>query len=47
MCTDVGASLLARRNDYPRGIDYLRAAQSGDGDIGGNAVSFLTSFQGL
>ena len=30
--------------DYPRGINYLRAAQAGSGDISGNAASFLTSF---
>ncbi len=30
--------------DYPKGIDYLRTAQSGAGPIGGNAASFLTSF---
>jgi omega-6 fatty acid desaturase (delta-12 desaturase) len=30
--------------DYPQGEDYLRAAQSGKGAIGGNAASFLTSF---
>ena len=29
---------------YPKGRDYLRAAQSGAGPIGGNAASFLTSF---
>lgn len=29
---------------YPKGIEYLRAAQSGTGAIGGNAASFLTSF---
>ena len=31
-------------DDYPSGIDYLRTAQSGTGNIGGNAASFLTSF---
>ena len=30
--------------DYPKGIDYLRSAQEGQGSIGGNAASFLTSF---
>ena len=30
--------------DYPKGGDYLRTAQSGRGLIGGNAASFLTSF---
>tara|TARA_R110002096_G_scaffold6409_2_gene29744 strand:+ start:62062 stop:63090 length:1029 start_codon:yes stop_codon:yes gene_type:complete len=30
--------------DYPKGRDYLRAAQLGAGPIGGNAASFLTSF---
>ncbi len=30
--------------DYPKGIDYLKTAQSGTGPIGGNAASFLTSF---
>ena len=29
---------------YPKGADYLRAAQAGAGPIGGNAASFLTSF---
>ena len=30
--------------DYPKGADYLRVARTGDGPIGGNAASFLTSF---
>jgi fatty acid desaturase len=30
--------------DYPKGEEYLRAAQAGIGPIGGNAASFLTSF---
>jgi fatty acid desaturase len=30
--------------NYPQGKEYLRAAQSGNGPIGGNAASFLTSF---
>ena len=30
--------------DYPKGKEYLRTAQSGAGLIGGNAASFLTSF---
>ena len=30
--------------DYPKGADYLRLARAGDGPIGGNAASFLTSF---
>jgi len=30
--------------DYPKGIEYLKTAQSGAGPIGGNAASFLTSF---
>jgi len=30
--------------NYPKGLDYLRMAQSGVGPIGGNAASFLTSF---
>lgn len=30
--------------NYPKGRDYLRVAQSGAGPIGGNAASFLTSF---
>jgi len=30
--------------NYPKGIEYLRVAQSGSGPIGGNAASFLTSF---
>jgi len=29
---------------YPKGLQYLRTAQSGSGPIGGNAASFLTSF---
>jgi fatty acid desaturase len=30
--------------DYPKGADYLRLARAGEGSIGGNAASFLTSF---
>jgi fatty acid desaturase len=30
--------------DYPKGAGYLAAARSGQGPIGGNAASFLTSF---
>jgi fatty acid desaturase len=30
--------------NYPKGKEYLRTAQSGSGPIGGNAASFLTSF---
>ena len=30
--------------DYPKGHRYLRAARAGEGTIGGNAASFLTSF---
>ena len=30
--------------NYPKGREYLRTAQSGVGPIGGNAASFLTSF---
>lgn len=30
--------------DYPKGEAYLNTAQSGQGAIGGNAASFLTSF---
>jgi hypothetical protein len=30
--------------DYPKGRDYLRLARAGEGPIGGNAASFLTSF---
>ncbi len=30
--------------DYPKGDDYLRLARAGEGPIGGNAASFLTSF---
>ncbi|MCH9696100.1 MAG: fatty acid desaturase [Gammaproteobacteria bacterium] len=30
--------------NYPKGAEYLRTAQSGSGPIGGNAASFLTSF---
>jgi fatty acid desaturase len=31
-------------DDYPQGAAYLRAARAGEGAIGGNAASFLTSF---
>ena len=31
-------------DDYPQGADYLAAARAGQGPIGGNAASFLTSF---
>lgn len=31
-------------DDYPQGEEYLAAARSGVGPIGGNAASFLTSF---
>ncbi len=34
----------AQSVDYPYGADYLRAARAGEGPIGGNAASFLTSF---
>ena len=30
--------------DYPKGAEYLRLARAGEGPIGGNAASFLTSF---
>ena len=30
--------------NYPKGREYLRTAQTGSGPIGGNAASFLTSF---
>ena len=30
--------------DYPKGPEYLRLARAGEGPIGGNAASFLTSF---
>ncbi len=30
--------------DYPKGAEYLRVARTGEGPIGGNAASFLTSF---
>jgi fatty acid desaturase len=30
--------------DYPKGAAYLRLARAGEGPIGGNAASFLTSF---
>lgn len=33
-----------RPEDYPQGPDYLAAARSGVGRVGGNAASFLTSF---
>jgi fatty acid desaturase len=29
---------------YPQGVEYLRTARTGQGAIGGNAASFLTSF---
>jgi fatty acid desaturase len=29
---------------YPQGAEYLRTARAGEGAIGGNAASFLTSF---
>lgn len=31
-------------DDYPTGAKYLRSARAGQGPIGGNAASFLTSF---
>jgi hypothetical protein len=31
-------------DDYPSGEEYLKTAQAGQGPIGGNAASFLTSF---
>jgi fatty acid desaturase len=31
-------------DDYPKGAEYLRSAQTAKGAIGGNAASFLTSF---
>ena len=34
----------AQPDDYPKGDAYLKTAQSGQGAIGGNAASFLTSF---
>ena len=34
----------AQPDDYPKGDAYLATAQSGQGAIGGNAASFLTSF---
>ena len=34
----------AQPDDYPKGDAYLETAQSGQGAIGGNAASFLTSF---
>jgi len=30
--------------EYPYGADYLQAARAGEGPIGGNAASFITSF---
>jgi len=33
-----------RPEDYPQGNEYLEAARSGIGRVGGNAASFLTSF---
>jgi len=35
---------MPQQEDYPQGEDYLRTARSGEGAIGGNAASFLTSF---
>lgn len=34
----------AQPENYPTGAEYLEAARSGSGPIGGNAASFLTSF---
>lgn len=31
-------------DDYPKGAAYLKSARAGQGPIGGNAASFLTSF---
>lgn len=31
-------------DNYPKGAAYLRSARAGEGPIGGNAASFLTSF---
>ncbi|MGI9272699.1 MAG: fatty acid desaturase [Woeseiaceae bacterium] len=31
-------------DDYPQGAEYLASARAGEGPIGGNAASFLTSF---
>jgi len=35
---------MPQQEDYPQGADYLRTARTGEGAIGGNAASFLTSF---
>lgn len=31
-------------DDYPQGAEYLESARAGEGPLGGNAASFLTSF---
>ena len=35
---------MPQPENYPQGEVYLRTARSGEGAIGGNAASFLTSF---
>ena len=35
---------MPQPENYPQGAEYLRTARSGQGAIGGNAASFLTSF---
>ena len=40
----VGRIYNPQPDGYPQGKEYLRTAQSGEGPIGGNAASFLTSF---
>jgi len=35
---------MPQPENYPHGAEYLKIARSGQGDIGGNAASFLTSF---
>lgn len=40
----VGRVYSHQDDDYPQGVEYLRKAQTGQGAIGGNAASFLTSF---
>jgi fatty acid desaturase len=43
-CNRVKRVCMPQPENYPKGAEYLKAARSGRGDIGGNAASFLTSF---
>ena len=40
----VNRASMPQPENYPKGAEYLRTARSGQGAIGGNAASFLTSF---